>query len=201
MLQNLTETLREYSSNELNDECTFYEERLLIIDVHETVGAGVAVASKRVPHQLLPRRLGDGDVIVLHPAALMRVVDVSPVVAGVGLAFMHQHCMKPIRDLGKTWGGANKVDAGVLHMAPNNVFHKWLGENVLTCIMDLSEYISSMVLWMRVMLPWRSVGENSMHKSFSEDESKYLEEIYYLVYFWANQFPSDVSCDSVLSAV
>lgn len=86
-------------------------------------------------------------------------------------------------------------------MAPNNVFHKWLGENVLTCIMDLSEYISSMVLWMRVMLPWRSGGENSMHKSFSEDEPKYLEEIYYLVYFWANQFLFDVSCDSVISCI
>lgn len=80
---------------------TFYEERLLVIDVHETVSAGVAVASKRVPDQLLPRRLGDSDVVVLHPAALVRVVYVGPVVAGVGLAFVHQHCMKPIRDLGK----------------------------------------------------------------------------------------------------
>lgn len=93
---------RQKSSNQMYDGCTFYEERLLVIDVHETVGAGVAVASKRVPHQLLPRRLGDGNVVVLHPATLMRVVDVSPVVAGVGLAFVHQNCMKPIRDLGKT---------------------------------------------------------------------------------------------------
>lgn len=80
---------------------TFCKERLLVIDVHETVGAGVTVSSKRVPDQLLPRRLGDGDVVVLHPAALMRVVDVSPVVASVGLAFVHQHCMKSIRDLGR----------------------------------------------------------------------------------------------------
>lgn len=184
------------------DGFTFYEERLLVIDVHETVGAGVAVASKRVPHQLLPRRLGDGDVVVLHPAALMWVVDVSPVVAGVGLAFVHQHCMKPIRDLGKTWGGTNRVDAGALNVALSNRIHKLLGENVLTCIMDLSEYISSMVLWMRVMLPWRSGGENRMHKSFSEEEFiNCSEEIYYFIYFWANQFPSEVLCDSVISVV
>lgn len=31
----------------------------------------------------------------------MRVVDVSPVVAGVGLAFVHQDCVKSVRDLGK----------------------------------------------------------------------------------------------------
>lgn len=29
----------------------------------------------------------------------------------------------------------------------------------LTCIIDLSEYISSMVLWIRVILPCRSGGE------------------------------------------
>lgn len=81
---------------------TFYEERLLVVDVHEAVGAGVAVASERVPDQLLPRRLGDGDVVVLHPAALVRVVDVGPVVARIGLAFVHQHRVKPIGDLGET---------------------------------------------------------------------------------------------------
>lgn len=80
--------------------------------------------------------------------------------------------------------------------ATDNVFHKWLRENVLTCIMDLSEYISSMVLWMRVMLPWRSGGENSIHKSFSEECS---EEVYYFIYFWAYQVPSEVSSISVLS--
>lgn len=31
---------------------------------------------------------------------------------------------------------------------------------LLTCIIDLSEYISSMVLWIRVILPCRSGGKN-----------------------------------------
>lgn len=79
--------------------CTFYEKGLLVIDIHETVGTGVAIASERVPDQLLPGRLCDRDVIVLHPATLMRVVDVSPVVACVGLAFMDQHRVKPVWNL------------------------------------------------------------------------------------------------------
>jgi len=74
---------------------------LLVINVHETVGTGVAVASKRVPDQLFPGRFSDRDVIVLHPAALVRVVDISPVVAGIGLALVDQHCMKSVRNLHK----------------------------------------------------------------------------------------------------
>lgn len=79
--------------------CTFYEKGLLLIDIHETVGTGIAVASKRVPDQLLPGRLGDRDVVVLHPATLMWVIDVSPVVACISLAFMNQDCMKPVWNL------------------------------------------------------------------------------------------------------
>lgn len=33
---------------------------------------------------------------------------------------------------------------------------------LLTCIIDLSEYISSMVLWIRVILPCRSGGKNNI---------------------------------------
>lgn len=78
---------------------TFYEKGLLVVNIHETVGTGIAVASERVPDQLLPGRLGDRDVVVLHPATLMWVVDVSPVVARIGLAFMDQHRMKPVWNL------------------------------------------------------------------------------------------------------
>lgn len=81
---------------------TFYEEGLLVIDVHQTVGTGVTVTSKRVSDQLLPGRLGDRDVIVLHPAALIRVIDVGPVVACVGLALVDQDCMEPVRHLNNT---------------------------------------------------------------------------------------------------
>lgn len=80
---------------------TFNEERLLVINVHQTVGTGVAVAPKRVPDQLLPGRLGDRDIIVLHPAALTGVVDVRPVVACIGLALMDQDCMQSVRNLQK----------------------------------------------------------------------------------------------------
>jgi len=78
---------------------TFDEKGLFVVDVHETVGTGVAVASERVADQLLPGRLGDRDVVVLHPAMLMRVVDVSPVVACIGLAFVDEHCMKSVWNL------------------------------------------------------------------------------------------------------
>lgn len=84
--------------------CTFYEKGLLVVDVHETVGTGIAVAPKRVPDQLLPGRLGDRDVIVLHPTTLMWVIDVSPVVASISLAFMDQHCVKPVWNLGQHRG-------------------------------------------------------------------------------------------------
>ena len=79
---------------------TFYEEGLLVVNVHEAVGAGVAIASERVPDQLLPGGLGDWDVVVLHPAPLVGVVDVGPVVSSIGLALMHQHRMQPVRNLG-----------------------------------------------------------------------------------------------------
>lgn len=88
------------------------------------------------------------------------------------------------------------------------------GKMMLTCIMDLSEYISSMVLWIRVMLPWRSGGEKSTHKSFSQYGSNCLllhpetREFFwcfffhrYLIYFWANQLYSEVWCNSVLSVI
>lgn len=81
-------------------EGTFYEKGLLVIDVHEAVGTGIAVASKGVPDQLLPGRLGDCDVIVLHPAVLTWIIDVSPVVTSISLAFMNQHSVKSVRDLG-----------------------------------------------------------------------------------------------------
>ena len=81
---------------------TLYEEALLVVDVHEAVRAGVAVASERVPHELLPGGLGDGDVVVLHPAVLARVEDVGPIVARNGLALMNQHRMEPVRHLGQT---------------------------------------------------------------------------------------------------
>lgn len=87
--------------------CTFYEKGLLVVDIHETIGTGVAVASKWVPDQLLPGRLGDRDVIVLHPATLMWVIDVSPVVASISLAFMDQHCVKPVWNLGQHKGDLN----------------------------------------------------------------------------------------------
>lgn len=78
---------------------TFYEKGLLVIDIHQTVGTSISVASKGVPDQLLPGGLRDSDIIVLHPAALMWVIDVCPVVACIGLAFMDQHCMKPVWNL------------------------------------------------------------------------------------------------------
>lgn len=80
-------------------EGTFYEKGLLVIDVHEAVGTGVAVASKGVSDQLLPGGHGDCDVIVLHPAVLTWIIDVSPVVTSISLAFVNQHGMKSVRNL------------------------------------------------------------------------------------------------------
>lgn len=143
--------------------CTFYEKGLLVVDIHETVGTGIAVASKWVPDQLLPGWLGDRDVVVLHPATLMRVIDVSPIVACVGLALMDQHCMKPVWNLEqhkehwKCWLTNGAADV-TFCIANTTDYRKVL----LTCIIDLSEYISSMVLWILVILPCRSGGKNIM---------------------------------------
>lgn len=68
--------------NRLRVTCTCDEVWQPVIDVHEAVGTGVRHASKGVPLQLLPRRLGDADVVVLHPALVCVVVDVRPVMAG-----------------------------------------------------------------------------------------------------------------------
>lgn len=87
----------------------------------------------------------------------MWVIDVSPVVASIGLAFMDQHCMQPVWDLKQ-----HKVDlkellivVTVVSVSFYNVLYCniWFQENLLTCIMDLSEYINSIVLWIRVILP------------------------------------------------
>lgn len=53
-----------------------------VVDIHETIGAGVGHASVRVLDQLLPGGLADDDIVVLHPALVGVVVDISPVVAG-----------------------------------------------------------------------------------------------------------------------
>lgn len=58
------------------------EVRQPVVDVHETIGTGVGHASVRVPDQLLPGGLADDDIVVLHPALVGVVVDISPVVAG-----------------------------------------------------------------------------------------------------------------------
>lgn len=138
--------------------CTFYEKGLLVVDVHETVGTGVTVASKWVPDQLLPWWLCDRDIIVLHPATLMWVVDISPVVACIGLAFMDQHCMKPVWHLEKHKGDLKALDM-TFGIAIKISYRKVL----LTCIIDLSEYISSMVLWILVILPCRSGEKNIIY--------------------------------------
>lgn len=80
-------------------EGTFYEKGLLVINVHEAVGAGIAIASKGVPDQLLPGRLANSDVVVFHPAVLTGIVDVRPVVTSISLAFMNQHSMKSVWNL------------------------------------------------------------------------------------------------------
>lgn len=137
--------------------CTFYEKGLLVVDIHETVGTGIAVASKWVPDQLLPRRFCDRDVVVLHPATLMWVIDVSPVVTCISLAFMDKHCVKPVWNLEqhkgdvKYWFTNGAVDVAFYIARYRKV--------LLTCIIDLSEYISSMVLWILVILPCRSDGK------------------------------------------
>lgn len=137
--------------------CTFYEKGLLVVDIHETVGTGVAVASERVPDQFLPGWLSDRDVVVLHPATLMWVIDVSPVVACISLSLVDQHRMKPIWNLEqpegslKCWftNGSFEVAFCIVNITD---YRKVL----LTCIIDLSEYISSMVRWILVILPCKS---------------------------------------------
>lgn len=144
---------------------TFYEKRLLVVDVHEAVGTGVAVASERVPYQLLPGRLGNGDVVVLHPATLMWVVDVSPVVACIGLAFVNKHGVEPVWNL-----GPRKRDLGCGLTNRQTLIRPWAFRDgaSLTCIMDLSEYMSSMVLWILFMLPCRSGWKKNYTKSISK---------------------------------
>lgn len=68
----------------------------------------------------------------------MWVIDVSPVVACIGLAFMDQHCVKPIWNLQKRKQG--NVRVGFIFTSQGE------RTGLLTCIIDLSEYISSMVL-------------------------------------------------------
>ncbi|KAG7224685.1 hypothetical protein INR49_011482 [Caranx melampygus] len=92
----------------------FFVKQLIVL-LHvllQTVGTGITVASKGVSDQLLPGRLGDRDVIVLHPAALIRVIDVGPVVACVGLALVDQYCMEPNADVKTPTTGV------VFHLAP-----------------------------------------------------------------------------------
>lgn len=67
-----------------------------VVNVHQAVGAGVGHAPERVSLQFLPRRLCDADVVVLHPALVGVVVDVSPVVACRRLAFVHEHRMESV---------------------------------------------------------------------------------------------------------
>lgn len=98
-IQTETYTISKTVHHSLYCTCTFYKKGLLVVDIHETVGTGVAVASERVSDQLLPGGLGDRDVVVLHPATLMWVIDISPVVSCVGLAFVDQHRMKPVWNL------------------------------------------------------------------------------------------------------
>lgn len=76
-----------------------------VIDVHQAVGARVGHASERVSLQLLPRRLGDADVVVLHPAPVGVVVDVGPVVTRRRLAFMDEH---GVESVGYLQGDGNK---------------------------------------------------------------------------------------------
>lgn len=89
----------------------------------------------------------------------MWVIDVSPIVACIGLAFMDQHCMKPVRNLEQHKGHSKcwLTNGAVTFCTANMTNYRNV---LLTCIIDLSEYISSMVLWILVILPCRSGGKN-----------------------------------------
>ena len=63
------------------------------VDVHDAVSTGVVVATDAVLLNVFPRRLVDRDIVELQPLVGQRAVDVRPVVAGRGLALVHQHRM------------------------------------------------------------------------------------------------------------
>lgn len=81
---------------------------------------------------------------------LVGVVDVGPVVPRIGLALVDQNRMKPVRNLINHRGALQNLRHWFQRFG-----RQWA--ELLTCIIDLSEYISSMVLWILLILPCRSV--------------------------------------------
>lgn len=71
----------------------------LFTDVHQAIGTGIPQAPKGVPLQFFPGCLRHRDVVVLEPTLPGMAVNVGPVVASVGLAFMNQDSMQVVRDL------------------------------------------------------------------------------------------------------
>ena len=59
-----------------------------LVDVHETVGAGIVVTPDTLPLQLFPGRLRHGDVVELEPLAAGLVEDECPVMTTGCLTFM-----------------------------------------------------------------------------------------------------------------
>ena len=70
-------------------------------------------AANAVLEDVVPRGVGDRDVVELEPAVVARRVDVRPVVAGCRLAFVDEYRMQPIQVL-------NKVTKPLLYMKRYN---------------------------------------------------------------------------------
>lgn len=98
----------------------------------------------------------------------MWVVDVCPVVTCVSLTLVDQNSMQPVRHLKHS-----------IKYKMNSFWgHFWDGEKtigdlkkLLTCIMDLSEYISSMVLWILDILACRSDTDQAETCKFTKPKA------------------------------
>jgi len=54
---------------------------MISVDVHDTVGTGIVVATNTILLNIFPRRLFHGNIVELEPTVVKRTVDVCPIVA------------------------------------------------------------------------------------------------------------------------